>query len=100
MFSTGCRLEASSSQPKSKPHALRSTLHHLSNMKPSLLQLFLCCGLMASFCGGCATAPTFHPVLEVPPHRGLVYVFAPHDVTMGSPIWHNGAKLGGLGPDQ
>jgi hypothetical protein len=61
----------------------------------SLLHVILCCAAMALACGGCATAPHFQPVTEIPAGRGLVYLYTENGI---NDIWHNDRKLGRLTP--
>ncbi len=69
-------------------------------MKTFKLAIILGCVAASVFFVGCAPSQ-FRPVTQIPPGRGLVYVYAPKGaVIRGTALSHNGEKIAGLGPEQ
>ena len=76
-------------------------VHQLNTtMKTLKFVIHLGC-IIATWLGvGCAP-PQFRAVTQIPPGRGLVYVYAPRGaVYQGTALSHNGEKIAGLGPEQ
>jgi len=59
--------------------------------------LWLGCGILLMLCSACST-PNFHPVAQIPPGRGLIYIYTVSPAGNRGYIIHNSKKLGALGP--